>query len=84
MVSLIDKEGPWVGLNVDVKGEIYEGACWKRMPQRYDQAPASTSPRAPVIEAMVKCLNPKIGETVVDPGPPPAAPADFCSLPTTI
>ncbi|HKJ63182.1 MAG TPA: type I restriction-modification system subunit M N-terminal domain-containing protein, partial [Hyphomicrobiales bacterium] len=25
VVSLIEKEGPWIGLKVDVKGEIYEG-----------------------------------------------------------
>lgn len=25
VMSLIDTEGPWIGLDVDVKGEIYEG-----------------------------------------------------------
>ena len=25
VVSLIDSEGPWIGIGVDVKGEIYEG-----------------------------------------------------------
>jgi type I restriction enzyme M protein len=25
VVSLIQKEGPWTGIGVDVKGQIYEG-----------------------------------------------------------
>jgi len=30
LVSLIDREGPWIGLGVDVKGEIYTRACWRK------------------------------------------------------
>ena len=66
VVSLIDKEGPWVGLNVDVKGEIYEGLLEKNASEVRSGAGQYFTPR-PVIQAMVECINPRIGETVVDP-----------------
>jgi type I restriction enzyme M protein len=66
VVSLIDKEGPWVGLNVDVKGEIYEGLLEKNASEVRSGAGQYFTPR-PVIEAMVECIDPRIGETVVDP-----------------
>ncbi len=66
VVSLIDKEGPWVGLNVDVEGEIYEGLLEKNASEVRSGAGQYFTPR-PVIEAMVQCINPKIGETVGRP-----------------
>lgn len=66
VVSLIDKEGPWVGLNVDVKGEIYEGLLEKNASEVRSGAGQYFTPR-PVIQAMVECIDPRIGETVVDP-----------------
>lgn len=66
IVSLIDKEGPWIGIGVDVKGEIYEGLLERNASEVKSGAGQYFTPR-PVIEAIVECVNPKIGETVVDP-----------------
>ncbi len=66
VVSLIDKEGPWIGLTVDVKGEIYEGLLEKNASEVKSGAGQYFTPR-PVIETIVKCVNPRIGETVCDP-----------------
>lgn len=66
VVSLIDKEGPWIGLTVDVKGEIYEGLLEKNASEVKSGAGQYFTPR-PVIEAVVRCVDPRIGETVCDP-----------------
>ncbi|MGL6251990.1 MAG: type I restriction-modification system subunit M [Billgrantia desiderata] len=66
VVSLIDKEGPWVGLKVDVKGEIYEGLLERNASEVRSGAGQYFTPR-PVIDAIVKCVNPHIDETVCDP-----------------
>ena len=66
LVSLIDREGPWIGLGVDVKGEIYEGLLEKNASEVKSGAGQYFTPR-PVIEAIVRCVAPKIGETVCDP-----------------
>jgi type I restriction enzyme M protein len=66
IVSLIDTEGPWIGLDVDVKGEIYEGLLERNASEVKSGAGQYFTPR-PVIETIVKCVNPKIGETVCDP-----------------
>lgn len=66
IVSLIDKEGPWVGLKIDVKGEIYEGLLERNASEVKSGAGQYFTPR-PVIETIVKCVNPRIGDTVCDP-----------------
>jgi type I restriction enzyme M protein len=66
VVSLIEKEGPWIGHTVDVKGEIYEGLLERNASEVRSGAGQYFTPR-PVIEAIVKCVDPKIGETVCDP-----------------
>lgn len=66
VVSLIDKEGPWIGLKVDVKGEIYEGLLERNASEVKSGAGQYFTPR-PVIEAIVQCVDPKINETVCDP-----------------
>jgi type I restriction enzyme M protein len=66
VVSLIDKEGPWIGLQVDVKGEIYEGLLERNASEVKSGAGQYFTPR-PVIEAIVKCVDPKVGESVCDP-----------------
>jgi type I restriction enzyme M protein len=66
VVSLIHKEGPWIGIGVDVKGEIYEGLLEKNASEVKSGAGQYFTPR-PVIEAIVDCVAPKIGETVCDP-----------------
>jgi len=65
-VSLIDSEGPWIGKSVDVKGEIYEGLLERNAAEVKSGAGQYFTPR-PVIEAIVNCVDPKIGETVCDP-----------------
>lgn len=52
LVSLIDREGPWIGLGVDVKGEIYEGLLEKNAAEVKSGAGQYFTPR-PVIEAIV-------------------------------
>lgn len=66
VVSLIDKEGPWVGKSVDVKGEIYEGLLEKNASEVRSGAGQYFTSR-PVIDAIVECVDPRIGETVCDP-----------------
>lgn len=66
LVSLIDREGPWIGLGVDVKGEIYEGLLEKNASEVKSGAGQYFTPR-PVIEAIVQCVAPQVGETVCDP-----------------
>lgn len=66
VVSLIANEGPWIGINVDVKGEIYEGLLEKNASEVKSGAGQYFTPR-PVIDAIVRCVNPQIGETVCDP-----------------
>jgi type I restriction enzyme M protein len=66
VVSLIATEGPWIGIGVDIKGQIYEGLLEKNASEVKSGAGQYFTPR-PVIDAIVKCVNPKIGETVCDP-----------------
>lgn len=66
VVSLIDKEGPWIGIGVDVKGEIYEGLLERNAAEVKSGAGQYFTPR-PVIDAIVRCVNPRVGETVHDP-----------------
>lgn len=66
VVSLIDKEGPWIGKSVDVKGEIYEGLLERNASEVKSGAGQYFTPR-PVIEAIAECIDPRIGETVCDP-----------------
>lgn len=66
VVSLIDTEGPWIGLDVDVKGEIYEGLLERNASEVKSGAGQYFTPR-PVIDAIVQCVDPRIGETVTDP-----------------
>lgn len=66
IVSLIDSEGPWIGIGVDVKGQIYEGLLEKNASEVKSGAGQYFTPR-PVIDAIVKCVMPKIGESLCDP-----------------
>ncbi len=65
VVSMIDSE-TWIGIGVDVKGEIYEGLLEKNAGEVKSGAGQYFTPR-PVIQAMVKVVDPRIGETVHDP-----------------
>ena len=66
IVSLIDKEGPWIGIGVDVKGQIYEGLLERNAAEVKSGAGQYFTPR-PVIDAIVECVRPRIGETIHDP-----------------
>lgn len=65
VVSLIDNE-TWIGIGVDVKGSIYEGLLEKNAAEVKSGAGQYFTPR-PIIDVMVKLLDPRIGETVHDP-----------------
>ncbi|MEI2679662.1 MAG: N-6 DNA methylase [Burkholderiaceae bacterium] len=66
MVDLIDAEN-WSALGVDVKGDAYEGLLEKNAQDTKSGAGQYFTPRA-LIQAMVDCIAPKPGETVVRPG----------------
>lgn len=65
LVGLIDGE-VWLGLPVDVKGDIYEGLLARNAEDVKSGAGQYFTPR-PVIEAMVQAVDPKPNQTVHDP-----------------
>ena len=65
LVGLIDGE-TWLGLPVDVKGNIYEGLLARNAEDVKSGAGQYFTPR-PLIEAMVEAVDPQPHETVHDP-----------------
>ena len=65
IADLIDTEN-WSALNVDVKGDAYEGLLEKNAQDTKSGAGQYFTPRA-LIQAMVSCIAPKPGETICDP-----------------
>lgn len=65
VVSLINGE-TWIAKDVDTKGEIYEGLLERNASEVKSGAGQYFTPR-PLIQAMVECVDPRIGETVHDP-----------------
>lgn len=65
LVSLIDEE-VWMGLPIDVKGEIYEGLLQKNAEDIKSGAGQYFTPR-PLIKAMVECIRPEPNTTICDP-----------------
>ncbi len=65
LLKLIDDE-VWVGLEVDVKGDIYEGLLEKNAQDTKSGAGQYFTPRA-LIDAMVEVTVPQPGETICDP-----------------
>ena len=65
LVELINSE-TWVGLDVDVKGEIYEGLLQKNAEDTKSGAGQYFTPRA-LIRAIVEVMRPQPGMTVYDP-----------------
>lgn len=65
LVTLIDAE-TWMGLDLDVKGTIYEGLLERNAGEVRSGAGQYFTPR-PVIQAMVDAIDPAPGETVCDP-----------------
>ena len=56
----------WRGLAADVKGNAYEGLLEKNAQDTKSGAGQHFTPR-PLIEAIVECIGPRIGETICDP-----------------
>jgi len=65
LVGLIDGE-TWMGVNVDVKGAIYEGLLERNAGEVKSGAGQYFTPRA-LIRAMVEVVDPEPQETVCDP-----------------
>jgi type I restriction enzyme M protein len=65
LVTLIDGE-TWMGVNVDVKGTIYEGLLERNAGEVKSGAGQYFTPR-PLIDAIVSVVDPAPHETVCDP-----------------
>ncbi len=65
VISMIDEE-KWLIMDGDVKGAIYESILEKNGQDKKSGAGQYFTPR-PLIQAMVDCIKPQIGETVFDP-----------------
>ncbi len=65
LVQLIDEQ-LWTGLDMDVKGEIYEGLLQKNAEDVKSGAGQYFTPRA-LIVAMVEVVRPAPGQTLCDP-----------------
>ena len=65
VVELIDQT-QWTGLSTDLKGDAYEGLLEKNARDTKSGAGQYFTPR-PLIEAIVECVNPVLGEVVCDP-----------------
>lgn len=65
LITLINEE-TWLGMDVDVKGEIYEGLLQKNAEDVKGGAGQYFTPR-PLIKAMVEVVQPQPGQTICDP-----------------
>lgn len=63
--DLIDKE-QWVMVGADIKGDAYEGLLERNAQDTKSGAGQYFTPR-PLIDAIVACVAPRPGETIVDP-----------------
>src|SRR6266487_5000763 len=65
LVELINQE-TWIGMDIDVKGDIYEGLLEKNAEDTKSGAGQYFTPRA-LIKAMVECVRPQPMKTFADP-----------------
>ncbi len=65
LIRLIN-DATWGGMDIDVKGEIYEGLLQKNAEDIKSGAGQYFTPR-PLIKAMVEVMQPKPGMTICDP-----------------
>ncbi|MDP3185910.1 MAG: class I SAM-dependent DNA methyltransferase, partial [Anaerolineales bacterium] len=65
LIELIDGE-TWIGLDIDVKGEIYEGLLEKNAQDTKSGAGQYFTPR-PLIKAIVDVMRPRPGQSLCDP-----------------
>ena len=78
LVTLIDGE-TWMGVDVDVKGTIYEGLLERNAGEVKSGAGQYFTPR-PLIQAIVEAVDPEPGRSSAIPR---AGPGDSCSRPTS-
>jgi type I restriction enzyme M protein len=65
LIELINGE-TWLGLDIDVKGDIYEGLLQKNAEDTKSGAGQYFTPR-PLIKAIVEVIKPETGMTICDP-----------------
>ncbi len=65
LIELINGE-TWVGMDIDIKGEIYEGLLQKNAEDIKSGAGQYFTPR-PLIKAIVEVMRPEPGMTICDP-----------------
>jgi len=65
LIGLIGSE-TWTGMDVDVKGDLYEGLLEKNAQDVKSGAGQYFTPR-PLIQAIVDVMNPRLGNRVCDP-----------------
>lgn len=65
LIELINAE-TWTGMDIDIKGEIYEGLLQKNAEDIKSGAGQYFTPR-PLIKAMVEVIRPEPGQTICDP-----------------
>lgn len=65
IADLVDRE-QWAMVGVDVKGDVYEGLLEKNAQDTKSGAGQYFTPR-PLIDAIVECIRPAPGETLIDP-----------------
>lgn len=65
VITMID-EHQWLIMDGDVKGAIYESILERNGQDKKSGAGQYFTPR-PLIQAMVDCIRPQIGETICDP-----------------
>jgi type I restriction enzyme M protein len=65
LITLINGE-VWAGLDIDTKGEIYEGLLEKNAQDTKSGAGQNFTPR-PLIQALVEVMRPEPGITICDP-----------------
>ena len=65
LVSMVDEQ-TWMGLDVDVKGAIYEGLLQKNATETKAGAGQYFTPR-PLIKAIVEVMKPTPDDTILDP-----------------
>ncbi|MDD5686365.1 MAG: class I SAM-dependent DNA methyltransferase [Elusimicrobia bacterium] len=65
LVELINSE-TWIGMDIDVKGDIYEGLLQKNAEDTKSGAGQYFTPR-PLIRAMVDVMKPELGMKICDP-----------------
>jgi len=65
IIQMVDNE-TWSSMSSDIKGDIYEDLLEKIAADTKSGAGQYFTPRA-LIKAMVKCVNPKVDQTIADP-----------------